>query len=295
MWPVILRFDLFGAERVLSSFGLFVAGGFLVGVWVATRLAARWGENPDQDPERVADVAWWTLIGIVAGGRLAYVLVNWEWFAHQPWKIFAIWEGGLVMYGGLILALVLGTWKARSLGMNLWAAADWGLTAGFLGQAIGRIGCLMVGDDFGKPTDLPWGLVVPNPLPEGSLFPVAFLGERIHPTQIYMSLKALALFGLGLWLLRHKRFHGQVCTLLLAGYAILRFVIEFFRGDDAARGGIFLQGLSPEEVGTVEAELFLSTSQMVGMALLPLAFLLYVLLARRGRALASSPHPSPQA
>ena len=248
MWPEVFRFELFGADRVLSSFGLFVAAGFLVGVWMATRLAGRYGENPERDPLAVPDIAWWCLIGVMAGGRLAYIIVNWPYFFDNPIKIFAIWEGGMVMYGGFILAATLGAWKARQLKMNVSAALDWGLTGGFLGQAIGRIGCLMVGDDYGRPTDVAWGLTVPDPLPQGSLFPEEFVGQLLHPTQPYMQLKALSLFFLGLWLLRRKSFHGQVTCVLIAGYAVLRFVVEYFRGDALARGGVFRDGFGPLEV-----------------------------------------------
>lgn len=281
MWPTVFRISLFGKEFALGSFGLLVALGFLIGVGVGTRLSRRYGEDPERDPLRLPDIAMWVLIGVIAGGRLAFVLVNLPYFLENPLKIVAIWEGGLVMYGGLILAFTLGAWKARRLGMNLWHAADWGLTAGFLGQGIGRIGCLLVGDDFGKPTDVPWALKVPDPLPLDSLLPADMIGQTIHPTQLYMSLKAFALFAIGMWLLRRRRFSGQVACVLLAGYAILRFVVEIYRGDAAARGGIFKTGLSPEEVGPAQAELLISTSQMVGLAMLPLAVLLYFSLKKK--------------
>ncbi|MDP6849673.1 MAG: prolipoprotein diacylglyceryl transferase [Planctomycetota bacterium] len=280
MWPELLRVELFGAERVLSSFGLFVALGFMIGVWMATRLASKYGEDTTRDPLAVPDIAWWCLIGVIAGGRLAYVLVNLPYFMLNPVKIFAIWEGGLVMYGGLILAATLGAWKARKLGLRVSAALDWGLTGGFLGQAIGRIGCLMVGDDYGRPTDVPWALQVPDPLPQGSLFPEDMVGQLLHPTQPYMQLKAFSLFLLGLWLLKNKSFHGQVAAILVGGYAILRFVVEYFRGDSVARGGIFKDGLGPGEVPQHEVELLLSSSQMISLVVLPLALFAYWRLSK---------------
>lgn len=311
MFPELFSIELFGREIPLRTFGPLVALGFLIGVWVGTRLSRRYGADPVHDPQRCQDVAWWVLIGVVAGGRLAYVLVNLGDFVHRPMSVFAIWEGGLVMYGGMILAVLLGCWKARQLGMDLWMSADYGLTAGFLGQAIGRIGCLAVGDDYGRPTTVPWALHVPDPLPKGSLFDPYLAGCTIHPTQIYMSLKALSLFLLGLWLLRRRRFKGQVFCALLAGYAVLRFCVEFFRFDSSARSGIFRHGLSPAEVSArlhemgiadqlgqivdesryrmllcqgapgVAPELLLSTSQLISLVVLPLALLLCWRLSRR--------------
>ncbi|TAH37850.1 MAG: prolipoprotein diacylglyceryl transferase [Planctomycetota bacterium] len=311
MFPELFSIELFGREFPLRTFGPIVAIGFLIGVWWGTRLSRRYGGDPVADPRRAPDVAWWILIGVVAGGRLAYVLVNLPDYLHRPLAIFAIWEGGLVMYGGLILAVLLGAWKLRQLGMDVWMTADYGLTAGFLGQAIGRLGCLAVGDDYGRPTDVPWALRVPDPLPEHSLFPEFLAGCTIHPTQIYMSLKALALFLLGMWLLRRRAFKGQVFCALLAGYAVLRFIIEIFRFDAEARSGLFRAGMSPEEVrarlqeqGIADAfggivdmeryrqlvcsgapgftpELLLSTSQIISLVLLPAALVLCWKLSRR--------------
>lgn len=303
MWPELFTIPYLGLP--IRSFGLLVGAGFLIGVWLAARLSRTYGTDPQRDPARIFELSTWVLIGVLAGARLAFVLVNWKDYASRPLDIVKTWEGGLVMYGGLILALALGAWKAKKLGMPGWQSADYGLTAGFLGQAIGRIGCLMVGDDYGRPTSVPWAITFPDPLPKGSAFPPEWAGIPVHPTQPYMTLKALALFGLGLWLLRRKKFHGQVTLVLLMGYAILRSIVEVFRGDAGARGGIFRAGLSPEEVGArlhglgvadpagritdldgyrellrngtegIVPQLLLSTSQMISMVMLVFALVMY--------------------
>jgi phosphatidylglycerol:prolipoprotein diacylglycerol transferase len=311
VWPEIFTLELFGKSFPLRSFGLLVAAGFMVGIHVAQKLAAKYGGNPEKDPLKVPEVGWSVLIGVILGARLAFVLVNWKHFSQHPLSILAIWEGGLVMYGGLILALTLGIRKARSQGMNVLATSDYMLTAGFLGQAIGRLGCLAVGDDYGAPTNLPWAITFPDPLPMGSAFAPELAGVAVHPTQPYMTLKALALFFLGLWLLKNKRFHGQVTLVLFGGYAILRSVVEMFRGDDAARDGIFKAGLSPAEVGErlrdlnmvdpygrfidiqafrdalhngaegLRPDLLMSTSQMVAGVCLLITVVLYFRLSKR--------------
>ena len=308
MWPEV--FTIPWLNKPLGSFGLLVATGFLVGLAVAGKLFRRYGADRERDPERFGDVAMWVLVGVIAGGRLAFVLVNFDSYRDRPLDVFKIWEGGLVMYGGLILALLFGTWKARRMGMPAWQTLDVGCTAGFLGQAIGRLGCLAVGDDYGRPTDLPWAITFPDPLPAGSAFDPDLAGIPVHPTQIYMSLKALALFGLGVWLLRRKRFHGQVALTLMAGYALLRFGIEYLRWDSEARGGIFRAGATPadaarvrQELGIVDVhgsfhhdryvaalrdgveglnpELLLSTSQMIGIAMFSFAVCAFLVLRRR--------------
>lgn len=308
MWPELFTIPVLGWP--IRSFGLLVGAGFLIGVWLAARLSRRYGTDPQRDPARIFELSTWVLIGVLAGARLAFVLINWRQYADRPLDIVKTWEGGLVMYGGLILALLLGAWKAKRLGMPGWQSADYGLTAGFLGQAIGRVGCLLVGDDYGRPADVPWAIRFPDPLPAGSAFNPDWAGVPVHPTQPYMTLKALALFSFGLWLLRRKRFHGQVTCLLLMGYALLRSIVEVYRGDAGARGGIFRDGLAPQDVGLrlhglgvadpsgtitdlaayrellragtegIVPQLLISTSQMISLATFAFALLMYWRLSR---------------
>jgi len=246
VWPELFTIPF--VDFPLRAFGLLVATGFLVGVSVGSKLAGKYGGDLKNDPENFADVSWWVLIGVILGARIAFVLVNAEHYMANPGDILKIWEGGLVMYGGLIGAITLGMIKANKLGMHKWQTLDYGITAGFLGQAIGRLGCLAVGDDFGAPTDLPWAITFPDPLPQGSAFPIELSTVPVHPTQLYMSAKALSLFFLGKWLLKTKKFHGQVSAILLMAYAVLRYIIEFFRFDMVARGGIYKDGHTPEDV-----------------------------------------------
>ena len=318
MWPEIFR--VFGVP--LRSFGFFVAMGFLVGVQVASRLSRTYGSDPEKDADRIPDLSWTVLLGVLIGARIAYVLVNLDVFMADPISILKIWEGGLVMYGGLILALILGLRKTRKLQMNPLQTADYVLPAAFLGQTIGRIGCLAVGDDFGKPVALNadgsapwWAVTFPSPLKQGSAFPPYLTEVALHPTQLYMSLKAFLLFALGMWLLRRKKFHGQVMCVMMAGYAVLRSIVEIFRGDAQARGGIFKSGLSPEDVGSrlhelgvanqsghimnyvgyrdllrrgvegVQAELLISTSQMVAAVTFVIMVAIYMRLKSKAEPL----------
>jgi len=311
VWPEI--FTVFGIPPL--SFGFFVAVGFLVGVQLAGRLSRKYGSDPEKDAERIPDLSWTILIGVMLGARIAYVLINLDYFSANPLSILKIWEGGLVMYGGLILALILGLRKTRKLAMHPMQTADYVLTSAFLGQGIARFGCLAVGDDYGRTVQLYadgsspwWSVTFPDPLRPGSAFPIQLTEVPLHPTQLYMSLKAFLLFALGMWLLKRKKFHGQVACILMAGYAILRAVVEFFRGDAEARGGIFKDGLSPTDVNSklhdlgvtnsngriidldayrqllregaegVQAELLISTSQLVALVTFTIAIFMYRLL-----------------
>jgi len=309
VWPELFTIPFL--DFPLRAFGLLVATGFLVGVSVGSKLAARHGSDLKNDPEKFADVSWWVLIGVILGARIAFVIVNAEHYIDHPGDILKIWEGGLVMYGGLIGAITMGAIKANRLGMPKWQTLDYGITAGFLGQAIGRLGCLAVGDDFGAPTNLPWAISFPDPLPTGSAFPAELSTVPVHPTQLYMSAKALSLFFLGKWLLNNKKFHGQVSAILLMAYAVLRYIIEFFRFDMVARGGIYKDGHAPSDVtahwsdlgianefGTITdveryrellisgadnmaPQLQMSTSQMVGIAMFVIGAVLLAVLRKK--------------
>jgi phosphatidylglycerol:prolipoprotein diacylglycerol transferase len=194
-------------------------------------------------------------------------------FLSTPWKIVAVWEGGLVMYGGLFGGIAGGMWGARHEGVRPVHALDLGLVAGFVGQAIGRVGCLLVGDDFGRvvPTrfehlPFPITLRVPDPLPEGSLFGPEHAGQVLWATQPWMSAKALIVAFVGWQVLKHRRYAGQASLWMVLTYAILRSTIEIFRGDEVR--GVWFGGA-------------ISTAQLTSLACGLLAIAL--LAKNRGR------------
>ena len=177
---------------------------------------------------------------------------------HDPIQILFIWRGGLVMYGGFLGAVLLGMWASRKNGLDPWNAADTGLVCGFFGQAIGRWGCLLVGDDYGsvvpeKYQDLPFPITITVPSrdwltqnPE-SLFAPELADKVLWATQPWMSVNA-AMVGLVGWLvLKRRKWVGQVTAVVVIHYAITRFLIEMFRGDDV-RGVWFDGALSTSQL-----------------------------------------------
>ena len=136
-------------------------------------------------------------------------------------------HGGLVFYGGLIgasAATLIYVWRKR---LPLWKIADALAPSIALGYVPGRIGCLMNGCCYGKPTDLPWAIHFPGEHETQ--------GIGVHPTQIYDSLLNLVLYLTLAWLYRRKKFDGQVFAAYLVGYAVTRSFVEMFRGDYAVR------------------------------------------------------------
>jgi phosphatidylglycerol:prolipoprotein diacylglycerol transferase len=206
------------------------------------------------DPQKILDLCFYLLIASILGGRLLYVVVEYKYFLANPIEMLKFWKGGLVYYGGLIAAVGVGWLCMKKFQLPFWKTADVLAPSIAIGQAIGRWGCFFAGCCYGVRTDMPWGITFTNP---DSLAP---LGVPLHPTQIYLSLNALLIFGVLLWVQKRKRFDGQVLLTYGILYSIGRFIIEFFRGDD--------RGYAIPDT--------LSTSQFIGLFILGLSILFWV-------------------
>jgi phosphatidylglycerol:prolipoprotein diacylglycerol transferase len=220
-------------------YGIFIAIGFLAGVWTAGKRGLR----HNLSPQLISDLAMWLLVGAIIGARVWHVASYWEKeFSGKPFiEIFKIQNGGLVFYGGFVGAAVAGTIFA------LWKKLPWFKTADALapsialGSVFGRLGCLMTGCCYGKACELPWAIRFPQEHETHGL--------PVHPTQLYDSFANLLLY-LGLaWLYRRKKFDGQVFAVFLIGYAVLRSTVEIFRGD--YQTGEIHAGLTPGQLVSV--------------------------------------------
>ena len=216
MYPVLFRIG----EFEVTSFGVMVALGALLGLWVFKRELRRSGL-----PESATDAAVWGVAGGLLGAKLLWVI---EHAGEAPVGDLLFSRGGLSWYGGLIggigtgvAVILLARWPL----IPVLAAATPALAFGHL---LGRIGCFLVGDDYGRPTDLPWGVAFPQGFP-----PIAV---PVHPAQLY---EAAFLGWLGWMLLRWRR-RGIAAQLVLGRYLMLagtgRFAIEFIRVNERVVG-----------------------------------------------------------
>jgi len=215
--PIAFEFGSF----TITWYGILVATGFLVALWAASRRAPYAGLTP----ETILDLGPWLIVGAIVGARLLYVITFWrEQFAGQPFtQIFMVWHGGLVFYGGLIGATLGSILFAVIKKVPIWKMGDTVAPSIPLGYAFGRIGCLLNGCCYGKQCSLPWAIHFPQ---GHETYP-----HGVHPTEIYDAIWGLLLFVFLARLYRRKTFDGQVFVTFLFGYAILRFISEFFRGD----------------------------------------------------------------
>jgi phosphatidylglycerol:prolipoprotein diacylglycerol transferase len=227
----------------LRTYGLFVALGFFAAMHYLLRRAKRYGiaEN------RILDLLLYSIVFGLLGARIAYVLFNWGFYATHPGDILRIWEGGLVFYGGFIVgAATVIAYTRLHRELKLWTLADLLAPAIALGHVFGRLGCLFAGCCYGQPTNFPWALRYCNP---ESLAP---LNMPLHPTQLYEALGNLAIFVALDRYNGRRHAEGFAFAAYLALYALLRFLVEFLRGDDR---GAFIWGLSPSQAGSIVAAL----------------------------------------
>lgn len=242
MNPQIFQFGPFS----VTWFGILVAAGFVAGLWTASRRAPAEGIRS----EAVLDLGPWLLLGGVGGARLWYVMTFWkEQFAGRGiGKVLAFWEGGLVFYGGLVGACVACWLYVRFKRLPIWKLADVLAPSIPLGQAFGRIGCLCYGCCYGKRSGLPWSIR----FPEGhATHPFGEPGTDVHPTQLYEAALLLILY-VGLARLLHKRrFAGEVFGMYLVGYALMRSLVELFRGDYPANRLFFGGYVTPAHLVSI--------------------------------------------
>jgi len=175
MHPVL--FQIGGVT--LYSFGLMVAVGCLIsGLWLL-----RHGRSRGIDPNLLLDLAIGLFLSGLLGARLSFVLLHLDWYRLHPLEIIQIQQGGLVVYGGVLLAVLFGVFFTRRKTLSFWAIADLVVPFWVLGQAFGRIGCFLNGCCYGRPSSLFFAVR----LPASAL--------RVHPTQLYESAGLFFLFG----------------------------------------------------------------------------------------------------
>ncbi len=213
-------------------YGILMASAIAIGLWLAYREAKRRGADPD-DLLKTSELA---LLGGLVGARLYYVAFNWDYYSQLPLKIFAVWEGGLAIHGGLLAGLLVGGaygwWRRLPVAEYLDIVAP----SLALGQAIGRWGNFFNEEAFGTPTTLPWQLYISpahRPLEYAQV-------EYFHPTFLYESLWDLFVFGLLMLVLRRRldRAPGSLFLAYVGLYSVGRLVIEGLRTDSLMLGSL---------------------------------------------------------
>ena len=239
------------------TYGVLLAAAYLLGLQLARIRAKQRG----LDQNRVLDLGIYIIISALVGAKLLLLVTDFKTFSADPRELLTLARSGGVFYGGLIVAVIVALWYIRRAGLPLWTTCDVFAPGIALGHAVGRFGCFFAGCCYGKPTTLPWGITFTDPFAAANVGTP--LGVHLHPTQLY---EAGAEFLILVVLLTTERkgrpFAGRTFWLYILLYAVSRFAIEFFRGDERGMVGMF------------------STSQFISILLAPLALAMLVYLAR---------------
>lgn len=231
MYPHLFSIGSF----TVTSFGLMMFLSFVVGAWVMARQL----EKRNMDPEIAWDMLLWVALGGIIGAKLYYVALHPADLMADPLRALTN-RGGLVWYGGFIGGVAAFWWQTKARGLPLSTTFDAVAPTLAISYAVGRLGCFLVGDDYGRPTDSWVGIAFPDGYPPTTAGYFRSIGHEIaagipdtavltvHPTQLYEIAAALVMFAI-LWRLSGTLRPGRLFAAYLVFYAILRFLVEFVR------------------------------------------------------------------
>ena len=215
-------------------YGLTYLVGFAAGWWLG-RLRSRKPWSPVNE-EQVGDLLFYLALGVILGGRFGYVIFyNFDVFLADPLWLLRVWEGGMSFHGGLLGVMLGMWWYSRKIVAGFWRMTDFVAPLVPVGLGTGRIGNFVNGELWGKPTDVPWGMV----------FPQAPDALARHPSQLYQfALEGVLLFIILWWFSAKPRPRMAVSGLFLICYSVFRFAVEFVREPDAQLGYVAFNWLT---------------------------------------------------
>lgn len=242
----------------IYSYGVLLAAAYLLGLGMAVRRARAVG----LDGNRVLDLGIWVIIAALVGAKALLFVVDFEHFTSSWDEFTTLLRSGGVFYGGLIAAVVVCIYQLRKHRLPLWQSGDLFAPGIALGYMVGRLGCLLAGCCYGRPTEVAWAITFTDPA--ANLNVGTPLNVPLHPTQAYESIAGLVIFvALLAFERRGRSFPGRTFWMFVLLYSVSRFIIEFYRGDD--RGFVFDM---------------VSTSQAISLVLAPLSLFMLWYLSR---------------
>jgi phosphatidylglycerol:prolipoprotein diacylglycerol transferase len=234
--PVAISFGSYEVHWYGLMYLVAFGGGWWLGVLRTKRNGTEWRKA------EISDLLFYFALGAIIGGRAGYtVMYNFSGFIAEPLVIFKIWQGGMSYHGGMVGVFVAMWLYARHTGRTFFRVSDYLAPLVPLGLGAGRLGNFINGELWGRPTDLPWGMVFPfvDKLPR-------------HPSMLYEFLLEGVLFFIILWLFSSRpRPTMAVSGLYLICYGVFRFVVEFVREPDANLGYLAFDWLTMGHLLTI--------------------------------------------
>lgn len=282
--PDIFSISLFGFELALRWYALAYIAGIII-AWqislAAIRRPALWrGNVPPMTRAQIEDLLTWIIVGIIVGGRLGFVLFYQPaYYLANPGQIAMVWQGGMAFHGGF-LGVVVAAWifTARHKIPRL-AAADAIALGVPVGLMLGRLANFINGELWGRPTDMPWGVVFPGAAAQDCAGVIGVCAR--HPSQLYQAgLEGALLLAVMLWLAFRRdalKIPGQITGVFLAGYGVARFIVEYFRQADPQ----FITANNPMGHAIRLGEAGITMGQVLSLPMLAAGIVLIVMARRR--------------
>jgi phosphatidylglycerol:prolipoprotein diacylglycerol transferase len=250
MYPTLIQIGNF----TITTFGLMMFLSFVAGAWALSKQLERRGF----DKNIAWDVLAWVAVGGILGAKLYYLALHYEDLVARPVEELTS-RGGLVWYGGFIGGVIAYYWQVKRWKLPVATMFDAVAAPLMLAYAVGRVGCFLVGDDYGLPTNGPLGIAFPKGSPPSTAGYLRSVGGnipadvpdwavlKVHPTQVYEVIAALILFAV-LWKMSERKLRpGQLFGAYLAFYGVERFLVEFVR----AKSDRIILGMSTSQVASL--------------------------------------------
>jgi len=253
----------------IHTYGFMMALGVAFGLWF---LFVQ-GKKHGLDGAKLVDLAFYTILISLIGAKLVLLVGNFSYYTRYPSELFSLARSGGVFQGGLAFGFLFALWYLRKNRIPTWKTADIIGPALALGHGFGRIGCFSAGCCYGRECAVPWGVHFHNDYAH-ELVGIP-LGLKLHPVQLYESALNFFNFFILFIILKKKRFDGQVFSLYIINYSLIRYVVEFYRGDHPDK--IFLIKNASPYLSFSFPQLFCVIGLIVG-------FILYFVLKKRSGA-----------
>ncbi|MEM9211858.1 MAG: prolipoprotein diacylglyceryl transferase [Pseudomonadota bacterium] len=238
--PDVFVFEIAGREFALKWYALAYIAGFLIAMWFINylrRQADLWADNdPGFSSKDVEDLLTWMIIGVILGGRFGFAFFyGMDTWRQDFWWVFRIWEGGMSFHGGFIGVIVAGAWFCARRGIDPWKIGDAIAISATFGLGLGRVANFINGELWGRPTEMPWGVIFPSPAAQ-DCFPLLVTECARHPSQLYEAVLEGPVLWVFLTYLIFRRFAlkkpGQVIAWFFIGYGVARTFVEGYRQGD---------------------------------------------------------------
>jgi phosphatidylglycerol:prolipoprotein diacylglycerol transferase len=258
MHPILIDLGFYQ----LPSYGVLLAVAVLVALWTAKLRADRAG----LDSTRVVDFGLWLVIWALLGAKLLLVIVEWKRYVDDPAQLVGLVRAGGVFLGGFVAAVVAAIVMLRRYQLPALQTFDVLAPSVALGQAVGRLGCLLAGCCWGRECDLPWAITYTDPAAAANVGTPLHI--PLHPFPAYAAAANFTVYAVLAWLAARRLAPGRVFASYLVLYGSGRFLLEFTRGDEAR--GLYFDGL-------------VSTSQLISAALIVIGAAMHWWIGRRER------------